>query len=114
MGSSNNKGIILNQSNKEVTYMLHHVELTPVEASITKKFGAELAANMTTGASGGVKGEYCKEIKMVQEKVNCIYTVKPQTMTTVGLLNVDFDKIKFITITAGGKNLMESGRVSDE
>ena len=94
--------------------MLHHVELTPVEVSITKKFGAELAANMTTGASGGVKGEYCKEIKMVQEKVNCIYTVKPQTMTTVGLLNVDFDKIKFITITAGGKNLMESGRVSDE
>ena len=94
--------------------MLHHSELTATEASITKKFGAEIAANMTTGASGGVNGQYAQKIKQVQEKVNCVYTVKPQTMTTVGLLKVDFDKIKFITITANGKNLIESGKVSEE
>ena len=54
----NNWGIIHNQSKEEIVYMLHHSELTATEASITKKFGAEIAANMTTGASGGVNGQY--------------------------------------------------------
>ena len=35
-------------------------------------------------------------------------------MTTVGLQEVDFDKIRFITISADGKNIMESGKVSKE
>jgi hypothetical protein len=39
MGSGN-WGIIHNQSDSEIVYMLHHTELTPQEATITKEFSA--------------------------------------------------------------------------
>jgi hypothetical protein len=33
-------GIIHNQSKSEITYLLHHSELSPLEATINKELGA--------------------------------------------------------------------------
>jgi hypothetical protein len=49
------------------------------------------------GASGGISGKYAEEIKKVAEKMVCA-----------------FGKIRFITISANGKNIMESGKVTEE
>ena len=66
------------------------------------------------GASGGINGKYAEEIKKVAEKIVCAYSLKPRRMTVVGLQDVDFGKIRFITISVNGKNIMESGKVTEE
>ena len=46
--------------------------------------------------------------------VECAYTVRPGKITGTGLADLDFDKIKFITIFADGKIILESGKVSEK
>jgi len=106
-----NWGIIQNQSKEDMIYLLHHQELTEQEATTTKKIGAQATASMS-GVGGAIDGNYSKEIKKVSEKIDCVYTLQAKRMTKVGLEDVDFKKIRFMTITSGGKNIMESGKIS--
>ena len=49
----------------------------------------------------------------MSQKVNCVYTLKAGRISTVGLQDIDFTKIKFMTIIANGKSIMDSGRISN-
>lgn len=48
------------------------------------------------------------------KKVDCLYTLQPTRFTKVGLQDVDFDSIKFLTISANGKILQENGAISKD
>lgn len=45
-------GVIHNQSDKELVYILHYEKLTPTEAKVVTEVGAEIKAVMT-GPEGG-------------------------------------------------------------
>jgi hypothetical protein len=68
MGSSNNWGIIHNQTKSQLVYILHHTELTAQEATITKQVGAQAAAS-ATGPNGEINAKYTEEIKKISEKI---------------------------------------------
>jgi hypothetical protein len=60
----------------------------------------------------GLNGKYSEEIKKIVEKTDCAYTLKPGRITIVGLQDIDFDKIKFVTIIADNtQTIMKSGKV---
>ena len=61
----------------------------------------------------GVNGKYSAEVKQMAKKVDCVYTLRPGRIMTAGLQDVDFDSIKFMTIVANGKSIMDSGRISN-
>ena len=60
-----------------------------------------------------LKDNFKEKIKNLIKDVECIHVVKPGMYTSNGLENVDFDKIKFMTIFADYTHvLMKSGKVS--
>ena len=61
----------------------------------------------------GAGAKYQSTENQKSELTKCIYHVKPGGITTVGLVNIDFDKIKFITIVLveSGINIIQSGKV---